>query len=155
MDHYELFQEYLRIDHQIDEFYHTLAQRQGLSDSALWVLWSLVELGEGSTQTDICRLRAEAGEGRRARSAPRRGPGDCPLFHGPGTGAGSRENPACYGGGTDRRAGPGGGGVADRDPAVPQMVLFVPGGGGLRSRTVNDQSRGAAAANTAAPKPES
>ncbi|MCI8399722.1 MAG: MarR family transcriptional regulator [Oscillibacter sp.] len=55
MDHYELFQEYLRIDHQIDEFYHTLAQRQGLSDSALWVLWSLVELGEGSTQTDICR----------------------------------------------------------------------------------------------------
>lgn len=55
MDHYALFQEYLQMDHQIDEFYHTLAQAQGLSDSALWVLWSLAELGEGCTQTDICR----------------------------------------------------------------------------------------------------
>lgn len=55
MDHYALFQEYLQIDHQIDEFYHTLAQGLGLSDSALWVLWSLAELGEGCTQKDICR----------------------------------------------------------------------------------------------------
>ena len=55
MDNYALFQEYLKIDHQIDEFYHALAQGQGLSDSALWVLWSLAELGEGCTQTDICR----------------------------------------------------------------------------------------------------
>ncbi len=55
MDHYALFQEYLQIDHQIDEFYHTLAQALGLSDSALWVLWSLAELGEGCTQRDVCR----------------------------------------------------------------------------------------------------
>ena len=55
MDHYALFQEYLQMDHQVDEFYHTLAQALGLSDSALWVLWSLMELGEGCTQTDICR----------------------------------------------------------------------------------------------------
>lgn len=55
MDHYALFQEYLQMDHQIDEFYHTLAQALGLSDSALWVLWSLAELGEGCTQRDVCR----------------------------------------------------------------------------------------------------
>ena len=55
MDHYALFQEYLQVDHQIDEFYHALAQSQGLSDSALWVLWCLAEQGEGRTQTDICR----------------------------------------------------------------------------------------------------
>lgn len=55
MDHYALFQKYLQIDHQIDEFYHTLAQRLGLSDSALWVLWFLAEQGDGRTQKDICR----------------------------------------------------------------------------------------------------
>ena len=55
MNSYTLFQEYLQLDHQIDEFYHSLAQNQGLSDSALWVLWSLSELGDGCTQTDICR----------------------------------------------------------------------------------------------------
>ena len=55
MDNYALFQEYLQLDHQIEEFYHTLAQSQGLSDSAHWVLWSLAELGEGCTQADICR----------------------------------------------------------------------------------------------------
>ena len=53
MDNYALFQEYLQLDHQIDEFYHSLAQGQGLSDSAYWVLWSLAELGEGCTQKDI------------------------------------------------------------------------------------------------------
>lgn len=55
MDNYALFQEYLQLDHQIDEFYHSLAQGQGLSDSAHWVLWSLAELGEGCTQKDICQ----------------------------------------------------------------------------------------------------
>ena len=55
MDAYKLFQEYIQLQHQIDEFYHELAVRQGLSDSALLVLWSLEELGEGCTQTDICR----------------------------------------------------------------------------------------------------
>ncbi len=55
MDAYRLFQEYLQLQHQIDEFYHELAVRQKLSDSALLVLWTLLELGEGCTQTDICR----------------------------------------------------------------------------------------------------
>ncbi len=55
MDNYALFLEYLQLDHQIEEFYHALAQNRGLSDSALWVLWSLAELGEGCTQKDICR----------------------------------------------------------------------------------------------------
>ena len=55
MDAYELFLDYMRLDHQIDEFYHELAQRQGLSDSAFLVLWSVRELGEGCTQRDICR----------------------------------------------------------------------------------------------------
>lgn len=55
MEHYALFQEYLQIDRRIDEFYHTLALGQGLSDSAFWVLWSLAELGEGCTQRDVCR----------------------------------------------------------------------------------------------------
>lgn len=54
MDAYKLFQEYLSIQHQIDEFYHELAVKQNLSDSALLVLWSLLELGEGCTQRDIC-----------------------------------------------------------------------------------------------------
>lgn len=54
MDAYQLFQDYIRLQHQIDEFYHELAVRQKLSDSALLVLWTLVDLGEGCTQRDIC-----------------------------------------------------------------------------------------------------
>lgn len=55
MDAEQLFQEFLRLDHQIEEFYHELAVRLGLSDSAFQVLWSVAELGEGCTQRDICR----------------------------------------------------------------------------------------------------
>ncbi|MDE6456362.1 MAG: MarR family winged helix-turn-helix transcriptional regulator [Dysosmobacter sp.] len=55
MNAYHLFQEYIQLQHKIDEFYHELAVRQGLSDSALLVLWSLEDLGEGCTQTGICR----------------------------------------------------------------------------------------------------
>lgn len=54
MDAYKLFQDYIRLQHQIDEFYHELAVRQKLSDSALLVLWTLLDLGEGCTQRDIC-----------------------------------------------------------------------------------------------------
>ena len=46
---------YLRLAHAMDEFYHELALGQGLSDSAFAVLWSILELGEGCTQRDICR----------------------------------------------------------------------------------------------------
>ena len=55
MDAYRLFQEYLQLQHPIDEFYHELAVRQRLSDSALLLMWTMLELGEGCTQTDICR----------------------------------------------------------------------------------------------------
>ena len=55
MDAEQLFQEFLRLDHQIEEFYHELAVRLGLSDSAFQVPWSVAELGEGCTQRDICR----------------------------------------------------------------------------------------------------
>ena len=55
MDTYELVGAYMRLDHEIDEFYHELALGQGLSDSAFAVLWSILELGEGCTQRDICR----------------------------------------------------------------------------------------------------
>lgn len=51
----KLFQEFLRLDHQIEEFYHELAVRMGLSDSAFQVLWSMAELGEGCTQRDVCQ----------------------------------------------------------------------------------------------------
>jgi len=54
MDAYRLFQDFLGLQYQIDGAYHELAVRQGLSDSALLVLWSLLELGEGCTQRDIC-----------------------------------------------------------------------------------------------------
>nr|WP_325212672.1 MarR family transcriptional regulator [uncultured Oscillibacter sp.] len=54
MDAYKLFQEYIQLQHQIDEYYHELAVRQKLSDSALLVLWTLTDLGEGCTQRDIC-----------------------------------------------------------------------------------------------------
>lgn len=45
MNAYQLFQDYIRLQHQIDECYHELAVRQKLSDSALLVLWTLVDLG--------------------------------------------------------------------------------------------------------------
>ena len=54
MHAYKLFQDYIRLQHRIDEHYHELAVRQKLSDSALLVLWTLVDLGEGCTQRDIC-----------------------------------------------------------------------------------------------------
>lgn len=54
MNAYQLFQDYIRLQHQIDECYHELAVRQKLSDNALLVLWTLVDLGEGCTQRDIC-----------------------------------------------------------------------------------------------------
>ena len=54
MDPYKLLQEFISLQHQIDEYYHELAVKQNLSDSALLVLWSLMELGEGCTQRDIC-----------------------------------------------------------------------------------------------------
>lgn len=55
MDSFMLFQEFYHQDQAVDGFYHELAQRQGLSDSAFAVLWSIQELGEGCAQRDVCR----------------------------------------------------------------------------------------------------
>lgn len=54
MDPCKLFQEYLHCQRRIDEYYHELAVRLKLSDSAFGVLWTLLELGDGCTQRDIC-----------------------------------------------------------------------------------------------------
>lgn len=54
MDPCKLFQEYLHLQRKIDEYYHELAVKLKLSDSAFGVLWTLLELGEGCTQRDIC-----------------------------------------------------------------------------------------------------
>ncbi len=39
----------------LDDIYHDLARRQGLSDSAFIILYSLHTLGDGRSQRDICR----------------------------------------------------------------------------------------------------
>ena len=84
MDAYKLFQEYIQLQHQIDEFYHELAFRQGLSDSALLVLWSLEELGEGCTQTDICRQFALTKQTVHSSVRKLSGDGLLSLLPGPG-----------------------------------------------------------------------
>lgn len=84
MDAYKLFQEYIQLQHQIDEFYHELAVRQGLSDSALLVLWSLEELGEGCTQTDICRQFALTKQTVHSSVRKLSGDGLLSLLPGPG-----------------------------------------------------------------------
>ena len=84
MDAYKLFQEYIQLQHQIDEFYHELAVRQGLSDSALLVLWSLEELGEGCTQTDICRQFALTKQTVHSSERKLSGDGLLSLLPGPG-----------------------------------------------------------------------
>lgn len=43
-----------RIRYEMDRTYSAAASRAGLSDSALDVLWSLHDLGEGCLQRDIC-----------------------------------------------------------------------------------------------------
>ena len=45
--------EFDRLNNMIDEFYHEVAMRQGLSDSAYAILQALLVLGDGCTQTDI------------------------------------------------------------------------------------------------------
>lgn len=42
------------IGHQIDEIYHTAAERMGLSDSAFTIMYGLYETGRPCTQKEIC-----------------------------------------------------------------------------------------------------
>ncbi len=43
-----------RIFQEFDEVYHEIAVKQGFSDSAFWILYSICELGTGCLQKDIC-----------------------------------------------------------------------------------------------------
>lgn len=47
--------EFDRLNNMIDEFYHEIAVRQRLSDSAYAILQAILVLGDGCTQTDIYR----------------------------------------------------------------------------------------------------
>lgn len=46
--------EWNRIYKEMNEIYHELAQRQGLSDSAFDILYVMLEFGDGCLQKDIC-----------------------------------------------------------------------------------------------------
>ena len=39
---------------EMDEIYHQYAKRRGISDTALWLLYSLYEDGAGYTQRELC-----------------------------------------------------------------------------------------------------
>lgn len=47
------FQEFSRLYRELDEIYHILAMRSGLSDSAFVILYAMIELGEGCLQKEI------------------------------------------------------------------------------------------------------
>lgn len=47
--------EFDRLNNMINEFYHEIALRQGLSDSAYAVFQALLVMGNGRTQTEICK----------------------------------------------------------------------------------------------------
>lgn len=51
----EFFREFDRLNSLIDELYHDIAAKQGLSDSAYSVLQAIAVLGEGCTQTEVYR----------------------------------------------------------------------------------------------------
>lgn len=48
-----VLQEFDRLNNMIDEFYHEVAARQGLSESAYSILQAMLVLGNGCTQTDV------------------------------------------------------------------------------------------------------
>ena len=49
----QVLQEFDRISNLINEFYHEIALKQGLSDSACEILQAILILGEGCTQSEI------------------------------------------------------------------------------------------------------
>lgn len=48
--------EYNRIYKALDELYHEIALKIGLSDSAFTILYMMCEIGDGCMQKDICNL---------------------------------------------------------------------------------------------------
>lgn len=51
----EFLQQFTCVSDRIDDFYHEIAQKQGLSDSAYAILQAMLVLGNGCTQAEICR----------------------------------------------------------------------------------------------------
>lgn len=47
-------QEFNQLNQRIEGLYHEIAMRQGVSDSAFLIFRSLLELGDGCSQKDIC-----------------------------------------------------------------------------------------------------
>lgn len=41
-------------DKEMDDIYHCYAQKHGLSDASLWILYAIYDATDGITQTDIC-----------------------------------------------------------------------------------------------------
>lgn len=51
-------QDYNYLWREIEMLWHEMAVKAGMSDSAFMILYSILELGEGCLQKDICRLNA-------------------------------------------------------------------------------------------------
>ena len=51
----ETLREFNRLNRRIDGLYHEIAVARGLSDSAYGILQAMLVLGEGCTQTAVCR----------------------------------------------------------------------------------------------------
>ncbi|MDO5422979.1 MAG: MarR family transcriptional regulator [Eubacteriales bacterium] len=50
--------EYNRLARETDMLYHTIALNAGLSDSAFLIFYTILELGEGCLQKDICDMHS-------------------------------------------------------------------------------------------------
>ena len=51
----ELLRELKRGDQELNEMYHEIAVRMGISDSVFAILYAVYDLGDGCLQKDICR----------------------------------------------------------------------------------------------------
>lgn len=51
-------QDYNYLWRKIEELWHEIAQKVGMPDSAFMILYSILEVGEGCLQKDICDLNA-------------------------------------------------------------------------------------------------
>ena len=88
--------EFNRLYKELDDLYHNLALRQGLSDSASIILYALYLLGDGCLQRDICDLSYISKQ--TINSSIRRLEQDGYLYLQPGRGrAGRRDGALCRG----------------------------------------------------------
>lgn len=75
---------YIYLMSEIDEFYHHISVKLGMSDSVMNILYTICEFGEGCSQSDICKL---SGISRQTiNSAIRKLEKDEMIYLKPGTG---------------------------------------------------------------------